>query len=580
MSGGGASMSETEVKISSERIDDIPLIVKWLAQIEIAKHIDQKLKKPHGNHQGMSYGQLSVLLLTYIITQSDHRLCAVEEWVETHRKILELTTGWSIGNKDVSDDRLGRVVEELGKQSLARQEIEIKLGRQIIRAYELPTKIARTDTTSFSVNHENTSHLEDNLLRHGYSKDKRPDLLQYRQLLATLDPMGMPLVSATLEGNGADDPLYFPTWQKIQKVIGHKHFVFIADCKAGSISTRANIALNGGFYCVPLPMSGQNPQLLKQWVKQSSTEIIDIRLPQQEEQETAVGKGFEVELGKFWLNPETNKWVRWHERYLVVYSHKLALEAIDSQNKRINQAQLALEKLANKPGTELDVLTYKVENILKRHRVTDFFSTTITEQTRTETRHQRRGRPSKNTLQQQVTSTRLQLQIEKIDSAIVEAEILAGWRLYVTNAPTEQLTLSESVMYYRDEWLLERGFHRFKRGSLPALPIYFQNQNRITGLMFLLNIALRVFTLMEFVVRQALQQAEDSLQGLYDGNPKRKTPRPSAEQMLKAFCHLTLYFLPDSTVFITPINQLQKQILLLMKIPESIYELELKPCKT
>ncbi|MUG98051.1 hypothetical protein F7734_39375 [Scytonema sp. UIC 10036] len=25
---------------------------------------------------------------------------------------------------------------------------------------------------------------------------------------ATLDPMGMPLVSATKEGNGADDPLY------------------------------------------------------------------------------------------------------------------------------------------------------------------------------------------------------------------------------------------------------------------------------------------------------------------------------------------------------------------------------------
>ncbi|MDF5717364.1 MAG: hypothetical protein PUP93_26760 [Rhizonema sp. NSF051] len=35
---------------------------------------------------------------------------------------------------------------------------------------------------------------------YGYSKDFRPDLLQYRQLLATLDPMGMPLVSVTLEG--------------------------------------------------------------------------------------------------------------------------------------------------------------------------------------------------------------------------------------------------------------------------------------------------------------------------------------------------------------------------------------------
>ena len=90
--------------------------------------------------------------------------------------------------------------------------------------------------------------------------------------------------------------------------------------------------------------------------------------------------------------------------------------------------------------------------------------------------------------------------------------------------------------------------------------------------MFLLNIALRVFTLMEFVVRLALQQTQQSLAGLYDGNPKRKTNRPSAELMLKAFCHLTLYFLPDSTIFITPINALQKQILSLMKMPESLYQ--------
>ncbi|MDF5723393.1 MAG: hypothetical protein PUP91_23560 [Rhizonema sp. PD37] len=93
------------------------------------------------------------------------------------------------------------------------------------------------------------------------SADKRPDLLQYRQLLATLDPMGMPLASATLEGNGADDPLYFPTWQRIAKVIGHKNFVFIADCKAGSIATRAQIAANEGIYCVPVPTRFATPPI-------------------------------------------------------------------------------------------------------------------------------------------------------------------------------------------------------------------------------------------------------------------------------------------------------------------------------
>nr|WP_229485970.1 DUF4277 domain-containing protein [Nostoc favosum] len=205
-------MVSEQVKINSERIDDIPVIMEWLKKMEIAKFIDQKLSPPHGNHKGLSYGQLSVLLLTYIITQSDHRLSAVEPWVEAQRKILELSTGWSIGEKDASDDRLARVVEELGKQSEARQEIEVKLGRHLIRAYELPTLVARTDTSSFSVNHQQVDSPEESLLRYGYSKDFRPDLLQYRQLLATLDPMGMPLVSATLAGNGADDPLYFPTF--------------------------------------------------------------------------------------------------------------------------------------------------------------------------------------------------------------------------------------------------------------------------------------------------------------------------------------------------------------------------------
>ena len=180
-----------QVKINSERIDDIPVIVEWLKKMEIALWIDQKLSPPHGNHEGMSYGQLSVLLLTYIITQSDHRLSAVEPWVEAHRKILELTTGWSIGKKDATDDRLGRVVEELGLQSEARQEIEVKLGRHLIRAYELPTEVARSDTTSFNVNHQQGESPEESLLRYGYSKDKRPDLLQYRQLLATLDPMAI-----------------------------------------------------------------------------------------------------------------------------------------------------------------------------------------------------------------------------------------------------------------------------------------------------------------------------------------------------------------------------------------------------
>ena len=71
------------------------------------------------------------------------------------------------------------------------------------------------------------------VLAKGHSKDKRPDLLQFKQSLGTLDPAGIPLLTETLSGQVADDPLYLPAWQRMTETIGHTQFLFVADCKAG-----------------------------------------------------------------------------------------------------------------------------------------------------------------------------------------------------------------------------------------------------------------------------------------------------------------------------------------------------------
>ncbi len=57
------------------------------------------------------------------------------------------------------------------------------------------------------------------------------------------------------------------------------------------------------------------------------------------------------------------------------------------------------------------------------------------------------------------------------------------------------------------------------------------DEERILGLMFLLTIALTLFTLMEFVVRRQLAVTQQSLSGLYPGLPKRSTSRPTAEKL-------------------------------------------------
>jgi hypothetical protein len=55
-------MSTPITEISSERVDDIPVVLEWLNQMQIAKWIDLELSEPHGNRKGLSYGQLGYQL--------------------------------------------------------------------------------------------------------------------------------------------------------------------------------------------------------------------------------------------------------------------------------------------------------------------------------------------------------------------------------------------------------------------------------------------------------------------------------------------------------------------------------------
>lgn len=278
-------------------------------------------------------------------------------------------------------------------------------------------------------------------------------------------------------------------------------------------------------------------------------------------------------MGSLWLDLESQQWHRWSERWLVIRSHALAHRQNKGLQQRLEKAEKALASLASKPGQDIPVLQEKVDRILKHHRVGDYLNVTITQQIRYPKVYQGSGRPSPERSFRRVRQTTLTLNYQRQETEIAEFSTLAGWRLYVTNAPRTRLSLVEAVSYYREQWQPERGFHLFKRGRLPALPIYFQDDARIRGLMFLLTLALQLFTLMEFVVRRELADQQESLTGLYDGNPKRTTHRPTAERLLAAFCNITLYFHRDASTEISPLNCLQQQILKLMSIPESIYTL-------
>ena len=78
----------TEAKIEIYRVDDIPLLIGQQRAMGLAAIIDEVMR-PHGNRQGLSIGWTVVVWLSYILSQSDHRLSYVESWVKEQLPILK-----------------------------------------------------------------------------------------------------------------------------------------------------------------------------------------------------------------------------------------------------------------------------------------------------------------------------------------------------------------------------------------------------------------------------------------------------------------------------------------------------------
>ena len=254
--------------------------------------------------------------------------------------------------------------------------------------------------------------------------------------------------------------------------------------------------------------------------------------------------------------------VAWMERRLVVRSRKLAVAQEQTVRRRLSQAQTELAALnerrqGKKRFTGAAELAAAAEQIVKAHHVAGLLELRIETQTTERPRRPYGSRPADVQVEQTWTVT-----VGLNELALAETLQSLGWRVYATNQPARQLSVTQAVLAYRAEYLVEHGLGRLKGKSLALTPLYLDSDARVTGLIRLLTIALRVLTLLEFGARRHLQAAGETVAGLYPGNPKRATARPTTELMLRAFEGLTLTRLETGghvQLHLTPLIAVQQQ---------------------
>ena len=575
----------TEPIITTEHIDDFPLLLAVMLQLGLPGIFDHQIKR-HGLHQGLSWGWIASIWLAHLLTKSNHRKQPVQAWVKQAQATIEKITGQTIRDLDFTDDRLTLLLRRLS-QPQVWQAIEKELSQNIIRVYDLQAKQVRLDATTVSGYHTGG---EESLFQYGYSKDD-PTLRQVKVMVAALDPFGLPLVSQVVAGDVADDKLYRPAVDRVLQIIEGTGLLFVGDSKMSALATRAHIHRLEQHYLCPMAQTGETAKEMEAWIEAANRGVQPLQpiyIKNEQGKRVLLAEGYALERSVQAKlasceasDTEQEQTLEWAEQVFVVRSENYRKSQLNGLEGRLQRATAKLLALTPPPARgkrqiqEEAELVNAATAVFKAHNVEDFLTYAFERQEKRETKYIGRGRGNANRPTREIVSVRYQILTVSRQEAILAAhQKTLGWRVYVSDALATQLNLKQAVLTYRDEWIIEHGFHRLKGAPLSLDPLFVKNDDQVVGLTNLLSLAVRMLTLIEFVVRRNLTQNNEQLTGLIENNPKKGIDNPTTERLLKTFDEITLttVHLPDRIIqHITPLTTLQTRILELLGLSAAVY---------
>jgi transposase len=416
-------------------------------------------------------------------------------------------------------------------------------------------------------------------MQRGHSKDHRPDLPQLKLMAAAAEPSGHLIACDVHAGQCADDPLYTPLIQRVRGLLGRQGLLYTGDCKMAAVATRADLAAHHDSYLMPLPRTGDTAAQITTWIDAIVAGTQEATLLWDEEGLVGSGYAFPRPLSACVAGQS----VTWSERVQVVRSPRLAQRQARSLEQRLAAAEAHVWALTPAVGRgkrqirDERSLQAAIAQGWQRYEVAGLLEVRWERHEHTVTRYVGRGRGGPERPTRTEVQTRYGItSVTRNAEAIAAQRHRLGWRVQVTNAPADVLSLTEAVCHYRGGWALERDFHLVKDLPVGLSPLFVWREDHIKGLTRLLTIALRLLTLLEMQVRRGLAQVQTSLAGLYEGAPTRTTERPSGTRILQAFARaqLTLTWAESegtSAWYLTPLTPLHEQLLGYLHLPTSLY---------
>jgi len=448
-----------------------PLLLEIMWRLRIEAIIDEHA--PAGARQEVSHGQSALALLLTRLLQPK-ALYKVADWLAgTGVDIVLKHEGAAF-----SDDTLGRMLDAVSEQTDA---IWMDVLREVVKSYpQMAEAVIQYDLTSVYFEGE---YIDSELARYGYSRDHRSDAKQVNLGVSNTGGSRLPLLYELLAGNTADNQTPMSHMQRLKTVmqqIGYPHqaLVLVGDRAMFNRPLIRTYLQQDQLFVGPWTP----PDIRALMGTISHDELLDAPLDYQPQshRDGDPAPYYGVIREHTFVDGEGENEVRATLRVLVLYSRNKARLDAGKRTDHLEKLQAGLRHIQS----QLNQRRYKsrcyveerIHKLLSRHSA------------------------ARSLLDWSLAGEdgQLTLSFAVDETALTESEQQDGRYALVTNS---DLSADEMLTAFKRQSSVEGRF-RVLKDDVSIRPIHLRRDNRIQALILLTMIALVVYSVLEWRLRQ------------------------------------------------------------------------------
>lgn len=500
------------VSYRSMSLGTMPFVAGMIDKLGLQELIDELIGK-EGSHVAVSNGEIASALIMQMLNVPYQTLTGTSEYFEN------IPIGCLLKHPGLQGKDLGRAVLSRFLDSVyeyGSERLFLSCAFQTIERLNIKVKETHIDSTSF--HYDGDSYKQEDCpleIKLGYSRDHRPDLKQAISVMIADGGSRIPLCAKNVSGNINDKKSFFditidtlPTLQGMYKDLKY----VVGDSSLCTENNINSVKTKGLEEVSRLTDSNKLSKACFEYAKQHEEQFEPV-FPNEEDGQSPLG---------MWCEDCTiggNKVKRLLVSNGALREKKTKTITKKAQNELIRVSK-AFEKLENKPCKCQPDAQKAVESLLKKLNYCKVENISYEDvYKRTRGRPKKDGSKPKEILEAVKVHATVSLNEEIVKQAI-EQEMMY---VIITTDTERDWTMAELLGTYKRQSVIERSWRVCKDPRFFVDSIYLKKPSRIDALLWLMSLALLVYSALEYYLRHTMQQHGLTIRNL-EGKGRNERP--------------------------------------------------------